>query len=507
MILRADVLCLVTKGSAAPFAPVKHGGAGRRHKTAQPAMQKRMCFSGLRVFGSVCCHATSAVGGGFWTGAYATGTVWRTQRSMSRLQHSFSRRLFLRGLAGAATVGAAVGKASAEDQPLNALIGETDHGEFGQSFDQASRTIHMPRASAPTLSAATAETTAHAMETYDEIVTRGGWPAVPKVDELRLGNRHPSVADLRGRLSASGDLDSSAVGNDIYDSYVEEAVRRFQARHGLTIDGIVREATLDALNVPATTRRDQLKINIERLKTLSTNLGPRYVVANIPAARVEAIQNDVVVSRHAAVAGKPDRPSPDINSKIIQINFNPYWTVPASIVRKDLIPKMQDQPDYLTDNHIRILDGKQRELQPSDINWYSTDATNYTFKQDPGAKNSLGTIRINFPSAYGVYMHDTPLKNLFGDDFRFHSSGCMRVQNVRELVSWLLDETKSWTPEDIDRVIKSGDRKDAQLAKPVPLHWVYVTAWAASDGVVQFREDIYSRDGLGAPAIPATTKL
>jgi murein L,D-transpeptidase YcbB/YkuD len=507
MILRADVLCLVTKGSAAPFAPVKHGGAGRRHKTAQPAMQKRMCFSGLRVFGSVCCHATSAVGGGFWTGAYATGTVWRTQRSMSRLQHSFSRRLFLRGLAGAATVGAAVGKASAEDQPLNALIGETDHGEFGQSFDQASRTIHMPRASAPTLSAATAETTAHAMETYDEIVTRGGWPAVPKVDELRLGNRHPSVADLRGRLSASGDLDSSAVGNDIYDSYVEEAVRRFQARHGLTIDGIVREATLDALNVPATTRRDQLKINIERLKTLSTNLGPRYVVANIPAAHVEAIQNDVVVSRHAAVAGKPDRPSPDINSKIIQINFNPYWTVPASIVRKDLIPKMQDQPDYLTDNHIRILDGKQRELQPSDINWYSTDATNYTFKQDPGAKNSLGTIRINFPSAYGVYMHDTPLKNLFGDDFRFHSSGCMRVQNVRELVSWLLDETKSWTPEDIDRVIKSGDRKDAQLAKPVPLHWVYVTAWAASDGVVQFREDIYSRDGLGAPAIPATTKL
>jgi L,D-transpeptidase YcbB len=415
---------------------------------------------------------------------------------MSGSQHNFSRRLFLRGLAGAATAGAVVGRALAEDQPLNALIGETDHGEFGQSFDQASRTIHMPRASAPTLSAATAETTAHAMETYDGIVTRGGWPTVPKVDELRLGNRHPSVADLRGRLSASGDLDSSAVGNDIYDSYVEEAVRRFQARHGLTIDGIVREATLDALNVPATTRRDQLKINIERLKTLSTNLGPRYVVANIPAARVEAIQNDVVVSRHAAVAGKPDRPSPDINSKIIQINFNPYWTVPASIVRKDLIPKMQDQPDYLTDNHIRILDGKQRELQPSDINWYSEDATNYTFKQDPGAKNSLGTIRINFPSAYGVYMHDTPLKNLFGDDFRFHSSGCMRVQNVRELVYWILAESPGWSKAEIDEVIKSGERKDAKVAKPLPLYWVYVTAWATPDGVVQFRDDIYNRDGV-----------
>ena len=213
-----------------------------------------------------------------------------------------------------------------------------------------------------------------------------------------------------------------------------------------------------------TTRRDQLKINIERLKTLTTNLGPRYVVANIPAARVEAIENDVAVSRHAAVAGKPDRPSPDINSKIIQINFNPYWTVPASIVRKDLIPKMQDQPDYLTDNHIRILDGKQNELQPSDINWYSTDATNYTFKQDPGDNNSLGTIRINFPSAYGVYMHDTPLKNLFGDDFRF----ILRAAAGAECAPaghWLLDETKGWPPEEIDRgdqIGQSGQRAARQ---------------------------------------------
>ncbi len=428
-------------------------------------------------------------------------------RDSAQRANGVSRRKFLGRAIGAAAASAAAGKALADDQALNALMGETDRGESGQAFDQGSRTIHMPKASAPTLSAATAETTQQAIATYDSIVARGGWPSVPKVDELRLGSRHPSVVDLRGRLSVSGDLDPSAVGNDIYDSYVEEAVRRFQARHGLNIDGIVREATLVALNVPATTRRDQLKINIERLKTLSTNLGPRYVVANIPAARVEAIQNDVVVSRHAAVAGKPDRPSPDINSKIIQINFNPYWTVPASIVRKDLIPKMQDQPDYLTENHIRILDGRQRELQPSDINWYSEDATNYTFKQDPGAKNSLGTIRINFPSAYGVYMHDTPLKNLFGDDFRFHSSGCMRVQNVRELVYWLLDDTKGWSPSEIDHVIKSGERKDAQITKPVPLHWVYVTAWAASDGVVQFREDIYGRDGLGAPAIPATTKL
>jgi L,D-transpeptidase YcbB len=175
--------------------------------------------------------------------------------------------------------------------------------------------------------------------------------------------------------------------------------------------------------------------------------------------------------------------------------------VPPSIVQKDLIPKMQDQPDYLTKNHIRIFDGRQHELEPSQINWYSQDATHYSFKQDPGSTNSLGSIRINFPSQYGVYMHDTPLKNLFGEDFRFHSSGCMRVQNVRQLVAWLLEGSKGWSLEDIDRVIKSGERKDAQLTKPVPLHWVYVTAWQGADGVVQFREDIYGKDGLpGAQA-------
>jgi len=420
------------------------------------------------------------------------------------------RRTFLQRVAGAASfVAAGAAAARADDQQLDALMGETDRSEFGQGFDEAPRSIHMPKVTAPTLSPSTAETTQHAVQTYDAIVAKGGWPPVPKDMELRLGTHHPSVADLRARLAVSGDLDpnASAVDNDIYDSYLDEAVRRFQARHGLSIDGVVNEATFDAMNVPAATRRDQLKVNIDRLKTLSSNLGPRYVVCNIPAARIEAIEHDVAVSRHTAVVGKPDRPSPDINSNIIEVNFNPYWTVPASIVRKDLIPRMQDQPDYLTQNHIRILDSAHRELQPSQINWYSEDATNYTFKQDPGSQNSLGSIRINFPSAYGVYMHDTPLKNLFGDDFRFHSSGCVRVQNVRQLVAWLLDETKGWSPADIERIIKSGEQKTARLAKPVPLHWVYVTAWSASDGVVQFREDIYGRDGLGAPAIPATTKL
>jgi murein L,D-transpeptidase YcbB/YkuD len=223
-------------------------------------------------------------------------------------------------------------------------------------------------------------------------------------------------------------------------------------------------------------------------------------MCNIPAARIEAIEGDIAVSRHTAVVGKPDRPSPDINSRIIEVNFNPYWTVPVSIVRRDLIPKMQAEPDYLTSNRIRIFDPHGNELTPSQINWYSQEAVNYRFKQDPGDFNSLGTIRINFPNKDGVYMHDTPAKNLFGEDLRFDSSGCVRVQNVRELVSWLLAETPGWSRQDIDAVIRSGDRKDVRVAKPVPLYWVYVTAWATPDGVTQFREDIYGRDGIGSMA-------
>jgi L,D-transpeptidase YcbB len=415
------------------------------------------------------------------------------------------RRAFLKRLAGA-TAFAAAGMsrpAFAEDAALDALIGDTQRGSFGQNFDDASRTIHMPKASLPTVSAATAQTTEKAIDRYADIAARGGWPHVPSVSVLRLGDRHPSVTPLRARLAVSGDIDPNAAGNDVYDSYVEGAVRRFQARHGLTVDGVIRPETLAALNVPAPVRLGQLKVNLTRLRGLSANLSPRYVVANIPAARVEAIENGVAVSRHAAVAGKPDRPSPELNTKIVQINFNPYWTVPPSIVQKDLIPKMQDQPDYLSNNHIRIFDARHKELQPADINWYSEDATHYSFKQDPGSLNSLGSIRINFPSVYGVYMHDTPLKNLFGEDFRFHSSGCMRVQNVRQLVAWLLQGMHGWSLEDIDRVIKSGEQKNAQLTKPVPLHWVYITGWATPDDVVQFREDIYGKDGL--PGTQAAT--
>lgn len=409
--------------------------------------------------------------------------------------------------AGAAISSAFVRQAlAAEDATLQALIDQNQHRELGQDFDSASRTIHMPKASLPTLSTSTVSTTEMAIGQYEGIVARGGWPKVPPAERLRLGNRHPSVLPLRKRLAVAGDLEAAAgeAPSDIFDSYVEAAVRRFQARHGITVDGIVRKATFDRLNIPADIRLAQLKTNLGRLRAMSNHLGNRYVMVNIPAAQIEAVDNGVAVSRHIAVVGRIDRPSPEVNSKIIEVNFNPYWTVPVSLVRRDLIPLMQKDPSYLTSEHIHIYDQHNNELTPSQINWYSNDAVNYRFRQDPGALNSLGTIRINFPSKDGVYMHDTPQKGLFADDMRFDSSGCVRVQNVRELVDWLLRDTPGWSRQEIDAAIQSGERKDARLAKPVPVYWVYITAWATPDGVVQFRDDIYNRDGL--KPVAATTK-
>jgi murein L,D-transpeptidase YcbB/YkuD len=411
-----------------------------------------------------------------------------------------TRRELLGRMAGGAA-GCAFGHMAlaAEDPLLQALIKQGQQNDFGQGFDSTSRTILLPKASLPTLSPATAQATEQAIGRYEAIVARGGWPAVPVMERLRLGNRHAAVMALRQRLLASGDLDTSSGTSDIFDSYVEAAVRRFQARHGITIDGIVREQTFRALNVTAEQRLAQLRVNLSRLRALSGNLAPRFVTVNIPAAQIEAIESGVCVSRHIGVVGKPDRPSPELNSRIMEINFNPYWTVPVSIVRRDLIPKMQSEPDYLTKNRIRIFDRKNRELQPTDVNWETNEAVHYLFKQDPGELNSLGAIKINFPNQHQVYMHDTPLKNLFGEEFRFHSSGCVRIQNVRELVYWLLSGTVGWPRVEVDRVIRDAERKDVKLAKPVPLHWVYVTGWATSDGVLQFRDDIYERDGLGGP--------
>ena len=395
----------------------------------------------------------------------------------------------LLGLAAAAITVAAPAARADDD-------GFGGQAEWAQSYD-ADAKLQVQRSTTPTLSAQTVAATEQAIQTYQGYVSRGGWGALQLGANLHVGSKGTGVVALRQRLGAEGDLDESAGLSPIFDTYVEAGVRRFQARHGIRPTGIVSPQTLAEMNVPVQTRLKQLEINLVRLRSFSANLGDRFVMANIPAAAVETVENGVVYSHHAAGVGKIDRQSPVMQTKAMDINFNPFWTVPASIIRKDLIPKMQADPNYLTDNHIRTFNKDGQEVSPKSINWNSLDATNYKFREDPSTENSLGVVRINIANPYGVYMHDTPTKGIFGDDFRFVSSGCIRVQNVRDYVAWLLRDNPGWDRAKIDEAISSGERIDVKLSNPVPVYWVYITGWATPDGVVQFRDDIYQRDGFG----------
>ncbi|TDR94678.1 L,D-transpeptidase family protein [Enterovirga rhinocerotis] len=375
--------------------------------------------------------------------------------------------------------------------------------EWAQNYDGAAR-VRIPRSATPILSPQALQATEQTAERYREIVQRGGWQAVQLPTGMRIGTRSPAVEQLRQRLMIEGDLDPNAGLSPIYDSYVEAGVRRYQSRHGLSATGVVNVATVAAMNVPAETRLRQLELNIVRLRSYSGNLGHRYVIVNIPAALVETVEGGRVVTRHAAGVGKIDRQSPVMNARIVAVNFNPFWTVPASIIRKDLIPMMRKQPSYLTDNKIRIFDRSGQEIRPENVNWNSDEATRYMFRQDPGGEvNSMGFVRINIPNPHGVYMHDTPSKGIFGDDFRFVSSGCVRVQNVRDYVTWLLRETPGWDRHRIEETFAAGSRTDAPLASAVPVYWTYITSWTQPDGLVQFRDDIYNKDGLGRVPVAA----
>lgn len=382
----------------------------------------------------------------------------------------------------------------------------TGQAEWRQGFDGGLRQKKQDT-NAPLLSSETISNTENAIARYQQIVSQGGWPTINNNVRLKLGSQGPEVGRLKQILLIMGDLDQSAATGDTFDSYVEAAVKKFQRRHGLTPTGFFGSQSAAAMNVTAAVRLNQLATNLVRLKSLGGNLGGRFVTVNIPGAEIETVQNGVVATRHSAIVGKSDRQSPVMSAKITQVNFNPYWTVPVSIIRKDLIPKMQKDPAYLTDNKIRIFDSKGNEVQPQQINWNSQEAVNYRFRQEPGEINSMGAIRVNIPNPHGVYMHDTPSKNLFGQDFRFHSSGCVRVQNVRDYVNWLLSDTSDWNKGKIEQTIRSGSRTDATLRQPVSAYWVYITAWARSNGSVEFRDDIYSRDGLGSIAtdLPADT--
>ncbi len=363
----------------------------------------------------------------------------------------------------------------------------------------------------PTLTPETFFATAKASERYAAIADAGGWPEI--AGPVSAGSPGKAIATLRLRLAIEGDL-GKAEGGDPADLSagmfsqkwgpdLAAAVKRFQARHGLKDSGSVSGATLKALNVPARTRFTELASSAQRLAGRNIAFGDRYVVVNIPSASVEAVDNGKVVHRYVAVVGGPDHASPEVDAKVQAVNLNPTWTVPTSIIKNEIIPKMQKDPSYLSRERIRILDGAGNTVNPRSVDWTSQRATTYILRQDSGTSNALGNIRINMPNKFAVYMHDTPSKRFFGGDYRFLSHGCVRVEGVFDLAAWLLEGTGgapdgTWTKDAMLNQVKTGEHEDIKLVKPVPVAWVYLTGWADPSGTVQFRDDVYGIDTVGA---------
>lgn len=334
---------------------------------------------------------------------------------------------------------------------------------------------------------------------YRNVVANGGFPKVPN-GTYKKGKKGKPVMALNRRLYLEGYLRVEGTQGEfaeIYTSATEEAVRRFQRNHGLEVSGKVDASTLKALNVPAEQRLRTIEANIERLRAYGQNLGTRYLVVNIPSQQIEAVSNGYVYSRHNAVVGREDRPTPVVETALSEVIFNPYWNAPASIVERDLIPKMLSDRNVLEEMNIKVFQGfGGPEIDPSTVNWRTAIADDYHFRQEPGEGNAMATAKINFPSPFGIYLHDTPDKVYFTTGHRLYSSGCVRVDKVAILLEWILNGQDGIGSAEIGAYAETLENREVKLVEPPQLRVTYLTAWPVGN-TVAFRPDVYELDGTG----------
>lgn len=388
--------------------------------------------------------------------------------------------------------------------------GPTDRPPAGQAYTSSAydgrpapepASAELPKSSIPLLDPQGLRSLQEAEQRYRAIVAAGGWPSVPAGPSFRPGDGDPRIAVLSRRLIITADIPARANGpsSQVAAGEVGAGLQRFQSRHGLRPTGIVDAQTIEALNVTAESRLAQLRANQARFRDLSQSVAAykRYVLVNIPSFQLEAVQASRVARRHRVIVGRIERPSPSVTAQIRNINFYPFWHVPDSVAQLDLIPHLQKDPDYIEREHIRVLtDWQGRDVPPNGIDWRSPAAGQYKFRQDPGPWNALGLIRLDMPNAHNVYLHDTPLKDLFSQRHRAMSAGCVRVENVPALAEWVLSETPGWDQGRVEAALAGGQPVDIALSKPVPVLFAYVTAWVNAEGTVEFRSDLYRQDGV-----------
>jgi murein L,D-transpeptidase YcbB/YkuD len=340
-----------------------------------------------------------------------------------------------------------------------------------------------------------------ALMQYRDILQKEGLAALPRGPTLQRGDQGMRVASLRSRLTASGDLDGILAmdDEDLFNEILELAVHGFQRRHGLRVDGIVGPATLKALNVPMEERVRQIELNLERWRWLPHDFGHRYILVNAANFKLDVVENGRIIMTMRIVVGRRFWHTPVFSGQMTYLELNPYWHVPQKIASMDLLPKIKEDPNYLTRQNIRVFqswDARAPEIQPESVDWTQITEENLFFKlrQEPGPKNALGRVKFMFPNKFGVYIHDTPAKGLFQRLRRDFSAGCIRIEKPFELLAYLLRSDPRWTREKIIAAINSRETQIVPLPEPIPVHLLYWTAWVDESGKVHFREDIYGRD-------------
>lgn len=343
-----------------------------------------------------------------------------------------------------------------------------------------------------------------ALARYRRIRDEGGWEPVPDGPKLELGAAGPRVTALRARLAATGDLPRGDEGG-AFDSGLEQAVERFQARHGLEADGVAGKGTLAELNVPVEARIDQIRVNLERARWVLHDLSGDFLLVDIAGFELRLFRDDQIVWTARVQVGRPFRATPVFRSRIRYLDFNPTWTIPPGILHKDTLPAVQRDPTYLSERNIRVIDGDGNEVSSSAVDWSRYPAAPFPYRlvQDPGPSNALGLVKFMFPNEHLVFLHDTPSRGLFDRTERAFSSGCIRVEQPFELARLLLNDPQEWSAEAITRVVDSRETRTVLLTEPEPVILLYWTVDLVQEGRVGFKRDLYGRD---APLLEALSQ-
>ena len=351
-----------------------------------------------------------------------------------------------------------------------------------------------------------------AMARYIRIREAGGWTSISFGRTLNPGDYNNRIKAIKKRLVATQDLALEDNTRDtFFDPALAAAVKRFQARHGLTPDGAVGKNTISVLNTPVEERISRIKLNMERWRWLPDAMGPSYIMVNTAGFRIHMVKNDQIVESMRAIVGKVDRPTPVLSEQITYLEMNPYWNIPHAIAVNDILPRIQRNPNYLRRNKIRVFENWQnnaKEIDPTLVDWAEENEYTFAFKlqQAPTKTNALGQIKFMFPNEFAIYLHDTPAHHLFEKNQRTFSSGCVRIEKPIALAQYLLKSNSGWDSEAIVETLESRKTRMVRLENPTNVYLLYWTAWVDENDLLHFSDDVYGKDKTHYAALDHQTR-